>query len=145
MIRCPQWSVAPCPFWILDETLYTGLAAQFLAVLTSRALSYFNLIFQSLEVVSRYRDTQLQVTENVCDLWNVYPDIYHCFKIYQLLLQLLIKRQNVYCGRYQCSKGVFSGANPMVSSVRLGWVCYWCYTVLTWKLHILRPISTKSA
>ena len=27
---------------------------------------YFNLIFQSLEVVSRYRDTQLQVTENVC-------------------------------------------------------------------------------
>ena len=27
-----------------------------------------NLNFQSLEVVSRYRDTQLQVTENVCDL-----------------------------------------------------------------------------
>ena len=22
MIRCPQWSVAPCPFWILDETLH---------------------------------------------------------------------------------------------------------------------------
>ena len=28
----------------------------------------FNLNFQSLEVVSRYRDTQLQVTKNVCDL-----------------------------------------------------------------------------
>ena len=28
----------------------------------------FNLNFQSLEVVSRHRDTQLQVTENVRDL-----------------------------------------------------------------------------
>ena len=28
----------------------------------------FNLNFQSLEVVSRYRDTQLQVTENLCYL-----------------------------------------------------------------------------
>ena len=28
----------------------------------------FNSNFQSLEVVSRYRDTQLQVTENLCDL-----------------------------------------------------------------------------
>ena len=28
----------------------------------------FDLNFQSLEVVSRYRDTQLQVTENLCDL-----------------------------------------------------------------------------
>ena len=27
------------------------------------------------------RDTQLQVTENVCDLWNLGPDIYQCFKI----------------------------------------------------------------
>ena len=28
----------------------------------------FNLNFQSIEVVSRYTDTQLQVTENLCDL-----------------------------------------------------------------------------
>ena len=41
----------------------------------------FNLNFQSLEVVFRYRDTQLQVTENVCDLWNLSPSIYQCFKI----------------------------------------------------------------
>ena len=41
----------------------------------------FNLNSQSLEVVSRYRDTQLQVTENVCDLSNLSPNIYQCFKI----------------------------------------------------------------
>ena len=29
----------------------------------------------------RYRDTQLQVTENVCDLRNLGPNIYQCFKI----------------------------------------------------------------
>ena len=28
----------------------------------------FNLNLQSLEVVSRYRDPQIQVTENLCDL-----------------------------------------------------------------------------
>ena len=41
----------------------------------------FNLNFQSLEVVSRYRDTQLQVTENLCDLWNLGPNIYQGFKL----------------------------------------------------------------
>ena len=30
----------------------------------------FNLNFQSLEVVSRYRDPQIKVTENLCYLWN---------------------------------------------------------------------------
>ena len=30
----------------------------------------FNLNFKSLEVVSRYRDPQLQVTENLCDSRN---------------------------------------------------------------------------
>ena len=41
----------------------------------------FYLNFQSLEVVSRYRDPQLQVTENLCFLWNLSPNIYQCFKI----------------------------------------------------------------
>ena len=41
----------------------------------------FNLNFQSLEVVSRYRHTQLQVTENLSDLENLGPNIYQCFKI----------------------------------------------------------------
>ena len=36
----------------------------------------FNLNFQSLDVVSRYRDTQLQVTENLGDLLNLGPNIY---------------------------------------------------------------------
>ena len=40
-----------------------------------------NLHFQPLEVVSRYRDPQLQVTENVCYLWNLTLNIYQCFKI----------------------------------------------------------------
>ena len=40
-----------------------------------------NFIFQLLEVVSRCRDTQLQVTENVCYLWNLCPNIFKCFKI----------------------------------------------------------------
>ena len=34
-------------------------------------LKALNLNFQSLEVVSRYRDTQLQVTENSRYLWNL--------------------------------------------------------------------------
>ena len=41
----------------------------------------FNLNFQSLEVVSRYSDTQLQVTENLCYLRNLSHNIYQCFKI----------------------------------------------------------------
>ena len=40
------------------------------------------LNFQSLEVLSRYCDTQLQVTENVCDLWNFKSQhVCQCFKI----------------------------------------------------------------
>ena len=31
--------------------------------------------------MARYRDTQLQVTENLCYLWNLCPNIYQCFKI----------------------------------------------------------------
>ena len=51
-------------------------------ILTFRSLHEpFNLNFQSLEVVSRYRETQLQVTENVCYLRNIRPNIYQCFKI----------------------------------------------------------------
>ena len=42
-------------------------------------LELFN--FQSPEVVSRYCDTQLQVTENLCYLWNLTPNIYQCFRI----------------------------------------------------------------
>ena len=39
----------------------------------------FNFNFQSLEVVSRYRDTQLQVTENLGDLWHLSPNIISVF------------------------------------------------------------------
>ena len=49
-------------------------------ILTPRKLSY-SFIFQSLEVVSRYRDTQLQVTEKLCDLWNLSRNICQGFKI----------------------------------------------------------------
>ena len=31
--------------------------------------------------MSRYREPQLQVTENVCDLCYLGPNIYQCFKI----------------------------------------------------------------
>ena len=40
-----------------------------------------NFNFQPREVVSRYRDPQLQVTENLCYLRNSSPNIYQCFKI----------------------------------------------------------------
>ena len=30
--------------------------------------------------MSRYRDPQLQVTENLCDLRNLIPDIYQVFQ-----------------------------------------------------------------
>ena len=39
----------------------------------------YNLNFQTLEVVSRYRDPQLQVTENLCYSRNFSPNIDHCF------------------------------------------------------------------
>ena len=39
-----------------------------------------NLNCQSFEAVSRYRDPQLQVTENLCDLRNLSPNIDQCFK-----------------------------------------------------------------
>ena len=41
----------------------------------------FNFNFQSLEVVSRYCDPQLQVTEILSYLWNLKPSIYQFFKI----------------------------------------------------------------
>ena len=71
----------------------------------------FNLNFQSPEVVSRNRDPKLQVTEYLCYLWNLGPNIYQCFKIEstfyfeQLVIQVPIKTQNGYCSRHQCSKG----------------------------------------
>ena len=49
--------------------------------LTPGTLSYLIYFFPSLGVVARYRDTQLQVTENVCDFWNLNPNMYQCFKI----------------------------------------------------------------
>ena len=36
--------------------------------------------------MSRYRDPQLQVTENLCDLRNLSPNIYQCFKIEGLFI-----------------------------------------------------------
>ena len=63
----------------------------------------FNLNFHSLEVVSRYRDPQLQVSENLCYLENESPKICQCFKIEiifclkQLVIQVLVKTQYVYC------------------------------------------------
>ena len=44
------------------------------------SIELFNLNFQSLEVVSRYRDQQLQVAENVCDLQKLGLNIYQFFK-----------------------------------------------------------------
>ena len=79
--------------------------------ITPTALDLFNLNFQSLEVVSRYRDPQLQVTENYCDLGNLGLKIYQCFKIKDIFLLLINgcrganKTQNVYCCRHQCCRG----------------------------------------
>ena len=50
-----------------------------MAILTPRNTELFNLNFQALEVVSRYRDPQLQVTENWWYLWNLSPNIYQSF------------------------------------------------------------------
>ena len=53
--------------------------------------------------MSRYRDPQLQVTENLSDLQNLSPNIDQCFKIesifyfVKLVIQVLIEGQNVYC------------------------------------------------
>ena len=47
--------------------------------LNPKGTKLFNLNFQSLEVVSRSRDSQLQVTE------KLNPNIYQCFKIEGIL------------------------------------------------------------
>ena len=41
----------------------------------------FNVHFLQIELVSGYRDTQLEVTENVYDMWNLSLNIYQYFKI----------------------------------------------------------------
>ena len=65
--------------------------------------------FHSLEVVSRYYDTQLQVTENLCDLWNSSLNIYQ-FQDWKHILWWTAsyqgytganKKQNVYCSGHQ--------------------------------------------
>ena len=70
--------------------------------------------FQSLEVLSRYRDTQLQVTENLCDLRNLSPNIYQRFTIEGIFYceQLALrgytganKNTGYLLHRHQCSKG----------------------------------------
>ena len=50
-------------------------------VFNPQSTELFNLNFQSLEDVSRYRETQLQVTKKLCDLRNLGPNIYQCFQI----------------------------------------------------------------
>ena len=51
------------------------LANKYTSTATAKQL---NLNFQLLEVVSCCRDTQLQVTKNACDFWNLGPNIYQC-------------------------------------------------------------------
>ena len=66
---------------ILDDDIFHGQLKAFIT--RSEPLEYqgiqFN--FQSFEVLSRYLDTQFQVTKNLCDLQNLSPTIYQCFKI----------------------------------------------------------------
>ena len=46
-----------------------------IVVLTLFLLSYLFLVYHPLEVVSRYRDPQLQVGENCTYLFNLRPNI----------------------------------------------------------------------
>ena len=61
--------------------------------------------------MSRYREPQLQETENSCYLWKLSPRIYQSFKIEsifyfkQLVIQVPLKTQNVYCSRHQWCMG----------------------------------------
>ena len=61
--------------------------------------------------MSRYRDTQLQVTEKLSDLNTLNPNIYERLKIVSifyfktLVIQVVIGGQKVYCTRHQCDKG----------------------------------------
>ena len=82
--------------------------------------------------MSRYRDPQLQVTENLCDLQILSPNIYHCFKIesiiyfQQMVIQVLVKTQNVYCSRHQCAKGYNVGpaSEPPSDQRFFSWDCW---------------------
>ena len=49
------------------------------AVVIPWSTELLNAIFLSLEVVIRYRDSQLQVTENYLDLRNYCHNLYQCF------------------------------------------------------------------
>ena len=64
--------------------------------------------------MSRYSDTQLQVTKNLCDLQNLNPNKYDSvsrLKAYFTVNSSLLggytgakKTKKVYCSRHQCSK-----------------------------------------
>ena len=58
-----------------------GLYINMMKELSTLSTELFNLNFQSLEAVSRYRDPQFQVTENLCGLLNLSPNIYQCVRI----------------------------------------------------------------
>ena len=59
----------------------------------------FNWHFQSLEVVDRGSETQLQVTENGCDLRNLGSSIivYQCFKILLLTIDYTVANKHTEC------------------------------------------------
>ena len=58
-----------------------GLYINMMKELSTLRTELFNLNFQSLEAVYRYRDPQLRVTGNLCGLRNLGPNIYQCFRI----------------------------------------------------------------
>ena len=104
-----------CYLWIrllnIDDKLNNLKILLVVLIVNPESTELFNLNFRSPEVVSRYRDTQLRVTENLCDFGKLSPNIYSCLKIEGIFyfekrfIQVLIKTQNVNCSRHQCSKG----------------------------------------
>ena len=88
--------------------------------------------------MSRYRDPQLQVTENSCNLWNWSPNIYQCFKIEGIFYceQLVIRgaNKNTECLLQSTSvlRGLITGAWNNIDC--FGWSdghCYYQITAMT--------------
>ena len=103
--------------WLKKSFSLHGLCKKYFSALRVNPLTakLFNLIFHSLEVVSRWRDPQLQVSENYSDLtkWRS-TVIKYCgmlshiiFNICKVVLNVLIKNTLVY-------------ASPAVKGLRPG-------------------------
>ena len=104
----------------------------------------------------RYRDTQLQVTENLCDLWNLGPNIYRwyiniclsvCFNMFKIegKFYFFFTFQGLRIPEYGCIREVDMKKRSHFSQACVSMVGRWIFNFhrLT-SLYILYPLCIMS-